>query len=86
MVYSHDLLRRQGGLPSAFCAPFFAIYWLIRVRRAQMTTENETRLLTHLFSLCLKVEDYAADTALIAADLKMSTTRYLLQIIHVVTD
>jgi len=43
--------------------------------KAQMTTENETRLLTHLFSLCLKVDDYATDTALIAADLKMSTTR-----------
>src|ERR1700677_5243827 len=37
--------------------------------RAQMTTENETRLLTHLFSLCLKVDDYATDTALIAVDL-----------------
>jgi hypothetical protein len=72
MVFSHDLLRRQGGLPSAFCVPF-AIYWLIRVPRAQMTTENETSLLTHLFSLCLKVDDYATDTALIAIDLKMST-------------
>ena len=43
-----------------------------------MTTENETRLLTHLFSLCLKVDDYATDTALIAVDLKMSSTRYSL--------
>lgn len=54
--------------------------------RAQMTTENETRLLTHLFSLCLKVDDYATDTALIAADLKMSSTRYSLQIMHMVID
>ncbi|KAI9451427.1 RNA polymerase I associated factor A49-like protein [Lactarius psammicola] len=43
--------------------------------KAQMTTENETSLLTHLFSICLKVDDHATDTALIAADLKMSSTR-----------
>lgn len=41
-----------------------------------MTSENETSLLTHLFSLCLKVDDYATETALIAADLKMAPTRY----------
>ncbi|KAH9054896.1 RNA polymerase I associated factor A49-like protein [Lactarius vividus] len=43
--------------------------------KAQMTTENETSLLTHLFSLCLKADGYATDTALIAADLKMSSKR-----------
>ncbi|KAH9003792.1 RNA polymerase I associated factor A49-like protein [Lactarius hatsudake] len=43
--------------------------------KAQMTTENETSLLTHLFSLCLKADGHATDTALIAADLKMASTR-----------
>ncbi len=43
-----------------------------------MTSENETSLLTHLFSLCLKVDDYATDTTLIAADLKMAPIRYTL--------
>ncbi|KAH9044916.1 RNA polymerase I associated factor A49-like protein [Lactarius deliciosus] len=43
--------------------------------KAQMTTENETSLLTHLFSLCLKADGHATDTALIAADLKMSSTK-----------
>ncbi|KAF8259326.1 Rpa49 subunit specific to nuclear RNA polymerase I [Lactarius quietus] len=43
--------------------------------KAQMTTENETSLLTHLFSLCLKVDDYATNTALIAVDLKMASAR-----------
>ncbi|KAN0142082.1 RNA polymerase I associated factor, A49-like protein [Lactarius tabidus] len=43
--------------------------------KAQMTTENETCLLTHLFSLCLKVDDYAANATLIAVDLKMSSAR-----------
>ena len=42
-----------------------------------MTSDNETTLLTHLFSLCLKIDDYATDTTLIAADLKMSPTRYV---------
>ena len=42
-----------------------------------MTSDNETSLLTNLFSLCLKIDDYATDTTLIAADLKMSPTRYV---------
>ena len=55
--------------------------------RTRMTSENETNLLTHLFSLCLKVDDYATDTTLIAADLKMSPTRYdLFREIYVVVD
>lgn len=40
-----------------------------------MTSENEARFLTHLFSLCLKIDDYATNTTLIAADLKMSHAR-----------
>lgn len=47
----------------------------VRLCRAQMTSENETSLLTHLFSLCLKVDDYATNTTVIAADLKMSPMR-----------
>lgn len=43
--------------------------------RARITSDNETSLLTHLFSLCLKVDDYATDTTLLAADLKMPPTR-----------
>lgn len=59
----------------------------VGTRRARMTSENETSLLTHLFSLCLKVDDHATDATLIAADLKMSSTRYdLLQVIYVVID
>jgi hypothetical protein len=52
------------------------------VPSAQMTTDNETRFLTHLFSLCLKVDDYATDTALIAGDLKMPSARYSLQMMN----
>ncbi|KAH9958750.1 Rpa49 subunit specific to nuclear RNA polymerase I [Russula dissimulans] len=42
---------------------------------ARMTSDNETNLLTHLFALCLRVDEYATETTLIAADLKMSTTK-----------
>jgi len=42
-----------------------------------MTSDNETSLSTNLFSLRLKIDDYAIDTTLIAADLKMSPTRYV---------
>jgi DNA-directed RNA polymerase I subunit RPA49 len=49
-----------------------------------MTSENETSFFTHLFSLCLKVDDYATDTSLIATDLKMSLARYdLFRKIHI---
>ena len=43
--------------------------------RARITSDNETSLLTHLFALCLKVDDYATDTTLLSADLKMAPTR-----------
>ncbi|KAF8496162.1 Rpa49 subunit specific to nuclear RNA polymerase I [Russula emetica] len=43
--------------------------------KVRMTSENEASFLTHLFSLCLKVDDYATNTTLIAADLKMSPTK-----------
>ncbi|KAG1732682.1 Rpa49 subunit specific to nuclear RNA polymerase I [Suillus paluster] len=38
---------------------------------AQKTTENVTMLLTHLFALCLHVDDFATDTSVLAADLSM---------------
>ncbi|KAI0052437.1 RNA polymerase I associated factor, A49-like protein [Auriscalpium vulgare] len=42
---------------------------------AQMTTEKDTSLLTHTFALCLKTDNFATDTTLIASDLKMSLPR-----------
>ncbi|KAG6374130.1 RNA polymerase I associated factor, A49-like protein [Boletus reticuloceps] len=35
----------------------------------QSTSQTETLLLTHMFALCLRVDDYATDTTLIANDL-----------------
>lgn len=42
--------------------------------RHQMTTKTETTLLTHLLALCLKVDNYATDTTVIAQDLSRSTS------------
>ncbi|KAF8626019.1 hypothetical protein AX15_005111 [Amanita polypyramis BW_CC] len=38
----------------------------------QMTNTTRTTLLTHLFALCLKVDNYATDTSIIAHDLSIS--------------
>lgn len=35
----------------------------------------ETMLLTHMFALCLRLDDYATDTTLIAKDLSMSAAK-----------
>lgn len=41
--------------------------------KPQFTSQKETLLLTHMFALCLRVDDYATDTELIARDLSQST-------------
>ncbi|THH13487.1 hypothetical protein EW146_g6740 [Bondarzewia mesenterica] len=43
--------------------------------KPQSTSQTETNLLTYMFALCLKVDDFATDTQLIASDLKMSVAR-----------
>ncbi|THH26921.1 hypothetical protein EUX98_g7263 [Antrodiella citrinella] len=37
----------------------------------KITSQTETSLLTHMFVLCLRVDDFASDSALIAKDLSM---------------
>ncbi|KAI9573483.1 Rpa49 subunit specific to nuclear RNA polymerase I [Boletus coccyginus] len=45
----------------------------------QSTSQTETLLLTHMFALCLRIDDYATDTTLIANDLsqKVATINVL---------
>ena len=43
--------------------------------RAHMTSQTDTILLTSMFALCLRVDDYATDTQLMATDLKLGVTR-----------
>lgn len=45
--------------------------------RAKITPQKETLLLTHMFALCLRLDDYATDTTLLASDMSMSITAYV---------
>ncbi|KAI0759667.1 RNA polymerase I associated factor, A49-like protein [Irpex lacteus] len=42
---------------------------------ARITPEKETMLLTYMFALCLRVDDYATDTSLLAKDLSMAVSK-----------
>ncbi|KAI0092308.1 RNA polymerase I associated factor, A49-like protein [Irpex rosettiformis] len=42
---------------------------------ARITPEKETMLLTSMFALCLRVDDYATDTSLLSKDLSMATSK-----------
>ncbi|KAA1474187.1 RNA polymerase I associated factor, A49-like protein [Dentipellis sp. KUC8613] len=39
------------------------------------TSHTDTNLMTHIFALCLKVDDFATDTTLLASDLRMGVTK-----------
>jgi hypothetical protein len=41
-----------------------------------MTSDKETLILTNLFALTLHIDNFVVDTALIAKDLSMSSTKY----------
>ncbi|KAI6142439.1 Rpa49 subunit specific to nuclear RNA polymerase I, partial [Pisolithus tinctorius] len=41
--------------------------------KSQFTSQKETLLLTHMFALCLRVDEYATNTEIIAKDLSQST-------------
>ena len=43
-----------------------------------MTSQMQTTLLTHMFALCLRVDDYATDSSLVAKDLGMQPSEYVL--------
>ncbi|KAJ2923265.1 hypothetical protein H1R20_g13827, partial [Candolleomyces eurysporus] len=48
--------------------------WKYPEARHQSTSSTKTNLLTHMFALCLKLENFAADSETLAKDLSMSTT------------
>lgn len=43
--------------------------------RFRSTSQTETILLTHMFALCLRIDDYAADIATLAHDLSMASSK-----------
>ena len=49
----------------------------VAISSTKMTPQTETMLLAYMFALCLRVDDYATDTTLIAKDLSMAVTKYV---------
>jgi len=43
--------------------------------KAHVTQEMETNLLTHMFALCLRVDEWATDTTILAGDLSMPVAK-----------
>ncbi|THG94133.1 hypothetical protein EW026_g7279 [Hermanssonia centrifuga] len=43
--------------------------------QTKITPQTETMMLTYMFALCLRVDDYATDTTLLAMDLAMAATK-----------
>jgi len=43
--------------------------------KPQVTSDTETKLLTHLFALCLRVDGYATEIGVLAADLHMPVVK-----------
>ncbi|KAJ3528889.1 hypothetical protein NM688_g7932 [Phlebia brevispora] len=44
-------------------------------KSTKITPQTETMLLSYMFALCLRVDDYATDTTLLAKDLSMAVTK-----------
>lgn len=65
------------------------ISWLISLLTCffshQATSSTKTSLLTHIFALCLKVDNYAANTTLISQDLSMKTSECVLSWNHLLS-
>lgn len=46
----------------------------------QATSSTQTNLLSHMLALCLKVDNFASEPTLIAADLQMAANTYVLRL------
>src|SRR5882672_5706250 len=73
MVFSHDSPRlrvdQRSGCIFSQSSPAHVL--TLFIFSLQTTTQTQTTILTYIFALCLRVDDYAADTTLIAGDLAM---------------
>ncbi|KAF8578888.1 RNA polymerase I associated factor, A49-like protein [Ramaria rubella] len=69
-----QLLKRMSSVPSEIVEGLLAKFTehSRNSTKAQTTKQMQTLLLTHMFALCLRVDNYATDPTLIAADLSMS--------------
>ncbi|KAL5525143.1 RPA49 [Sanghuangporus sanghuang] len=72
-----DLEERLPGVPSIIVDGIYSRFTeTVRGSSAtKFTSDNAVRLLTHVFALCLRVDNFASDTALLASDLRESVTK-----------
>lgn len=84
MVYFHVSQKTREILLRAFSVRA-AEHRVDLYLSAQTTTQTETNLLTHMFALCLRIDDFATDTAVLATDLSMPVLRYVLSALPCVT-
>ena len=77
MAYSLNSLTVPEGHRSAllFWLPKCAYLPRCNARRVHVTQEMETNLLTHTFALCLRVDEWATDTTILAGDLSMPVAK-----------
>ena len=63
---------------STTCLPNLSarLHLLILINSHTLTPATETNLLTHVFALCLKVDNFATDTTVLAHDLSMQVSKY----------
>ncbi|THG97457.1 hypothetical protein EW145_g7611 [Phellinidium pouzarii] len=71
------LQKRMGDVPIVIVDGIMARFTetLRGSTKIQFTTDNEVKLMTHMFALCLHLDNFASDTTLIAADLRETVTK-----------
>ncbi|KIM90013.1 hypothetical protein PILCRDRAFT_812811 [Piloderma croceum F 1598] len=69
--------ERLSGVPSIVIDGLFSRFTETSrgSTNLQTTTQTQTTILTYIFALCLRMDDYAAETTPIASDLSMPVTR-----------
>ncbi|KAI0744617.1 RNA polymerase I associated factor, A49-like protein [Earliella scabrosa] len=67
------LQQRLSGVPSIVLDGLISRFTEKErdTNKPKMTPQSETMLLTHMFALCLRIDDYATDTESVAHDLSM---------------
>jgi DNA-directed RNA polymerase I subunit RPA49 len=77
-AYAQDSLRQFVTQQSMYLLHLFPASTPTRVNSHTSTSATETNLLTHVFALCLKVDDFATDTTVLAHDLSMQVSKYVM--------
>ena len=71
-LFSRFTVSARGDPTYAGCPCHLARAFLTTIfDRPKVTTEMETRLLTHMFALCLRLDNFSVETGVLAGDLSM---------------